>query len=128
MDIIKALPGNDRPLKPLVWMGSSKKDLLRMPESVMDVFGYAFFVAQSGGRHASTKVLKGFGDASVIEIFAADRGACRAVYTTRFAEAVVVLHVFQKKSKTGIATPKSDIMKVGARLKMASQLFRSSES
>ena len=125
---MRRLPGNDRPLKPLVWMGSSKKDLLRMPAPVMDVFGYAFFLAQSGGRHASTKVLKGFGDASVIEVLASDRGAYRAVYTTRFAEAVVVLHVFQKKSKTGIATPKSDMAKVEARLKMASEVFRTSES
>ena len=99
-----------------------------MPAPVMDVFGYAFFRAQSGGRHASTKVLKGFGDASVIEVLASDRGAYRAVYTTRFAEAVVVLHVFQKKSKTGIATPKSDMAKVEARLKMASEVFRTSES
>jgi len=128
MDIIKALPGNDRPLKPLVWMGSSKKDLLRMPAPVIDVFGYSFFLAQSGGRHANTKVLKGFGDASVIEVVAADRGAYRAVYTTRFEEAIVVLHVFQKKSKTGIATPKSDMAKVGTRLKMASEVFRSSAS
>jgi len=128
MDIMRRLPGNDRPLKPLVWMGSSKKDLLRMPAPVMDVFGYAFFLAQSGGRHASTKVLKGFGDASVMEVLASDRGAYRAVYTTRFAEAVVVLHVFQKKSKTGIATPKSDMAKVEARLKMASEVFRTSES
>jgi len=125
---MRRLPGNDRPLKPLVWMGSSKKDLLRMPAPVMDVFGYAFFLAQSGGRHASTKVLKGFGDASVMEVLASDRGAYRAVYTTRFAEAVVVLHVFQKKSKTGIATPKSDMAKVEARLKMASEVFRTSES
>jgi phage-related protein len=128
MDIIKALPGHDRPLKPLVWMGSSKKDLLRMAAPVIDVFGYAFFLAQSGGRHSDTKVLKGFGDASVIEVVASDRGAYRAVYTTRFEEAIVVLHVFQKKSKTGIATPKSDMAKVAARLKMASEVFRSSPS
>lgn len=125
---MRRLPGNDRPLKPLVWLGSSKRDLLRVPAPVMDVFGYAFFLAQSGGRHASTKVLKGFGDASVIEVLASDRGAYRAVYTTRFAEAVVVLHVFQKKSKAGTATPKSDMAKVEARLKMASEVFRTSES
>jgi phage-related protein len=128
MDIIQALPGNDRPLRPLVWMGSSKKDLLRMPAPVVDVFGYAFFLAQSGGRHSNTKVLKGFGDASVIEVVASDRGAYRAIYTTRFEEAIVVLHVFQKKSRTGIATPKSDMAKVGARLRMASEVFRSSAS
>jgi len=109
-------------------MGSSKKDLLRMPAPVVDVFGYALFLAQAGGRHIATKVLRGFGDASVIEVVASDRGAYRAVYTTRFAEAVVVLHVFQKKSKTGIAAPKSDMAKVGSRLKMASEVFRSSES
>jgi phage-related protein len=56
-------------------MGSSKKDLLRMPASVIDVFGYALFLAQTGRRHTGTKALRGFGDAGIIEIVASDRGA-----------------------------------------------------
>jgi phage-related protein len=46
-------------------------------------------------------------------------GTYRAVYTVKFAEAVFVLHCFQKKSKRGIATPKEDIDIIHARLKIA---------
>ena len=46
-------------------------------------------------------------------------GTYRAVYTVKFAEAVFVLHCFQKKSKRGIATPKEDMDIINARLKIA---------
>ena len=46
-------------------------------------------------------------------------GTYRAVYTVKFAEAVFVLHCFQKKSKRGIATPKEDTDIINARLKIA---------
>jgi len=45
----------------------------------------------------------------------------RAVYTVRFAVRVFVLHVFQKKSKSGIATPKPDLDLIKARLKAATK-------
>jgi hypothetical protein len=64
MDIIKPARAEVRPPKPLVWMGSSKKDLLKLPSSVIDVFGYALYLAQTGGRHPDTRILRGFGDAS----------------------------------------------------------------
>ena len=48
-----------------IWMGRSKKELASLPADVVDVFGYALCLAQIGKRHDSTKVLKGFGDASV---------------------------------------------------------------
>ena len=53
-------------LKPLHWVGSSKKDLLAMPCDVVDVFGFALHLAQSGKKHDQTKPLKGFGGASVL--------------------------------------------------------------
>jgi len=46
-------------------------------------------------------------------------GTYRAVYTVRFREAVFVLHVFQKKSKRGIATPQADMEVIRQRLKVA---------
>ena len=49
-------------------------------------------------------------------------GTYRAVYTVRFSEAVFVLHVFQKKSKRGIATPQADIEIIRQRLKVAAIL------
>ena len=113
--------------KPLVWMGSSKKDLVALPSSVIDVFGYALYVAQTGGRHEQTKILSGFGNASVLEVTAStSRSTYRAVYTVRFSDAVYVLHVFQKKSKSGIATPKPDMDLIEDRLKQATAWSRTS--
>ena len=116
------------PPKPLIWMGSSKKDLVVLPAAVVDVFGYALFLAQSGARHESTKVLRGFGDASVLEMIESTEGSTyRAVYTVRFATAVFVLHVFQKKSKSGAATPNPDMEVIERRLKRAGELVRQQE-
>lgn len=51
-------------------------------------------------------------------------GTYRAVYTVKFAEAVFVLHCFQKKSKRGFATPKKDMDIIRARLKVAEALVK----
>ena len=111
--------------KPLIWMGSAKKDLRELPGDVIDVFGYALYLAQCGKRHESTKVLRGFGDASVLEVIESKAGnAYRAVYTVRFADAVVVLHVFQKKSKSGAETPKPDMDLIETRLRDAAKIMR----
>lgn len=118
----------DRPPKPLFWVGSSKRDLMALPASVVDMVGYALFLAQVGKRHESTKVLRGFGDASVIEIVESHEGnAYRAVYTVRFSVAVFVLHVFQKKSKSGVETPKPDMARIAERLKLAARIAKEME-
>jgi phage-related protein len=111
--------------KPLTWLGSSKKDLMSLPMGVRKFFGHSLDFAQHGQRHGSAKVLKGFGGAGVLEIVEHDQGnTYRAVYTVKFREAVFVLHVFQKKSKGGIATPKPDLDIIRERLKVAEKLSR----
>ncbi len=115
----------DRPPKPLVWIGSSKRDLMALPAPVVHKFGYALFLAQIGKRHDSTKVLRGFGDASVLEVIEShDGNAYRAVYTVRFSVAVFVLHVFHKKSKSGMETPKPDMARISERLRYAARLAK----
>lgn len=109
-----------QPVKLLEWVASAKKDLLEMPNPVIDVVGYALHLAQQGLKHRQAKVLKGFGSASVLEVVEDDDGnTYRAVYTVRFKNAVYVLHCFQKKSHKGISTPKHDIDIIEARLKLA---------
>src|SRR5437879_11043404 len=96
--------------RPLLWRGTSKSDFMAFPRTVQREMGYALFLAQMGERHsAKAKTLSGFGGAAVIEVRESNDGnAYRAVYTVRYANAVYVLHAFQKKSKKGIATPKAD--------------------
>jgi phage-related protein len=109
--------------KPLEWIASSYKDLLALPTDVRRRFGYALSLAQLGDQDDAAKVLKGFGGAGVLEVIEDDVGGTyRAVYTVKYAEAVFVLHCFQKKSKSGIATPKTDMDIIRARLKVAEAL------
>lgn len=106
--------------KPLEWIASSYKDLMALPSDVRRRFGYALALAQKGDQDDAAKVLKGFGGAGLLEVIEDYVGGTyRAVYTIKFAEAVFVLHCFQKKSKSGIATPKTDMDIVRARLKVA---------
>jgi phage-related protein len=112
-------------LKPIAWLASTKKDLLALPDAVIDTFGYALHLAQSGHKHEQAKPLQGFGSAGVLEIVEDRRGSTyRAVYTVRFAHAVFVLHVFQKKSTRGIATPKPDLDLIRERLKVAERIAK----
>jgi len=91
----------DACLKPVIWVGSSLQDLRAFPDPVQDHMGYAIYVAQRGGRHRDAKPLRGFG-----------------------GDAVFVLHAFQKKSKSGRATPKRDIDLVKQRLRDAEEIAK----
>jgi len=111
------------PLKPIVWVGSSRNDLRALPDPVQDHMGYAIYVAQRGGKHRDAKVLRGFGGAGVVEVVKDFRGdTFRAVYTVRFAGAVYVVHVFQKKSKSGRETPRRDVELIEMRLREAEKI------
>jgi len=112
------------PLKPLFWMGSSRKDLRGFPAEVQDGMGYALRDAQFGGQRINAKVLKGFGGAGVLEVVEDfDRNTYRAVYTVQFEGAAYVLHAFVKKSKRGIATPKAEMELIRTRLKAAREHY-----
>ena len=109
--------------KPLYWVGSAKKDLLALPEAVIDDFGYALGAVQLGATPAQAKPWKGEGP-GVLELVENHQGdTFRAVYAVRFAKAVYVLHCFQKKSPSGIRTAQSDIDLIHARLKLAQQHY-----
>jgi phage-related protein len=108
-----------------VRVGTSLRDLRAFPRSVRVDIGHALFTAQQGKTDPAAKPLKGFGGASVLEIVASRRGsAWRAVYTVRFQDALYVLHVFQKKSTKGIATPAREMNLIKRRLAEAERDYR----
>ena len=112
-------------MKRIVWVRDSKADLKRFPEVVQKHIGVALMVAQTGDKHPDAKPMRGFGGASVIEVIEDHDGdTYRAVYTVRFAEALYVLHCFQKKSRRGIATDRRDIDLIKERLRRAEELHR----
>jgi phage-related protein len=111
--------------RPIIWLGSSRRELRAMPRQVRRNFGQALYAAQQGSTDPAAKPLKGFGGARVMQIVERYRtDAYRAVYTAQFAEAVYVLHVFQKKSKSDTATPKHEIDLIRKRLAEAERLHR----
>jgi phage-related protein len=112
-------------LKPVFWVGSSKRDLREFPDDVQDEIGFALFRAQEGEKSAKAKPMKGFGGASILEIVDDfDGDTYRAVYTVKLVGAIYMLHAFQKKSKKGIATPKQEIDLIKERLKRAEEHYR----
>jgi phage-related protein len=116
---------DDPPHKPVIWVGTSLKDLREFPALVQDHIGYALYVAQRGDKHQDAKVMSGFGGAGVVEVIKDHRGdTFRAVYTLKYTGTVYVLHAFQKKSKTGRATPRRDIELIKQRLREAKQIAR----
>ena len=100
-----------------------------MPLQVRKDIGQALYTAQQGETDPAAKPLKGFGGTRIMEIVERHRtDAFRAVYTAHFAEAIYVLHVFQKKSKHGIATPKPDMELIRRRFAEAQRLHRERQS
>ncbi len=110
-----------------IWIGNSLEAVKSFPQAVRSEVGFALYQVQTGGKHVNAKPLRGFG-AGVLEIVSDHRGdTFRAVYTVRLAGRVYVLHAFQKKSKTGIATPKAEMELVRRRLKRAMELNAAQE-
>ena len=116
-------------LKAVEWVGSALDDLRAFPEEVQQIVGFALYRAQQGKKHSDAKPLKGFRGSGVLEVVESfDGNAYRAVYTVKFEGIVYVLHSFQKKSKSGISTPKKDMDLVKTRLKRAEEHYKNSQS
>lgn len=110
-------------MKNTYFVGSSQSDLRKFPADVRMEVGFALHQAEHGEKSLHATPLVGFKGAGVLEIISnSDGNTYRAVYTVKLSEAVFVLHCFQKKSKTGIATPAKDMDLVRSRLKDAERI------
>ena len=109
-------------LKVVIWMGDSRKSILKFPLEVKKTIGHVLYFAQRGDRHPDIKMMRGLGS-GMYEILEDHRsGTYRAIYTVQYADRVYVLHAFQKKSKSGITTPLADIDLVKKRLKQIKEI------
>ncbi len=114
-------------MKKLAWLADSRSRVKSFPAGVQDDIGYALYAAQLGEMSAKAKPLHGLGG-GVMEIAANDEsGTYRAVYTVSIGDVIYVIHAFQKKSKAGIATPKSEIELVQQRLKQLRSEVKNAE-
>jgi phage-related protein len=115
-------------MKRLLFVGDSHRILSGFPDPVQRHVGFALYQAQMGNKHPDAKPLKRF-QGGILEVVSDHRGdTFRTVYTVRLENAVYVLHAFQKKSKQGIATPRSEIELVKQRLQRAIEIDREREA
>ncbi|MEI9887021.1 MAG: type II toxin-antitoxin system RelE/ParE family toxin [Rhizomicrobium sp.] len=109
-------------LRPVVWMGGSRGDLAAMPKPVRNSFGLRLQELQRGKRVHDSKALPQLGS-GILELREShDRNAYRLMYVLKLKKAIYVLHVFMKKSKSGIGLPKPDAAVIATRLKNAQTL------
>lgn len=107
-------------VKEVIWIGSTKKDIIEFPDEVKDEMGYGLHLAQNGSKHPNAKPFKLEGESGVFEIVSDfNTDTYRAVYAIKIDERLYILHAFKKKSKSGIKTPKSDVDLIKRRLKDA---------
>lgn len=112
------------PIRPVVWIGSSKKNLQSFPKGAQKLIGDELQLIQFGAMPTNTKPFKGVGS-GIFEIsirYATD--AYRAVLAVQLGEKIYILHSFQKKSKQGIATPKKDVDLIRQRYSEAKELAK----
>ena len=117
-----------KPIQPVIWVGDSKKQLKKMPDEVQDQLGGELYLAQVGLMPPHAKPFKGVGS-GVFEIkddFTSD--TYRLVYAVQIGKRLYVLHAFQKKSKTGIATSKKDVDLIAKRYRDACDLEKEYET
>ena len=112
----------DRLPRTLQWVGQSKDDISDLPKFVKTSFGYRLRKLQDGIIPDDAKALPQFGG-SVFELREQfDRNAFRLMYVAKLTNAIYVLHVFMKKSKSGIGLPKPDAELIKKRLRRAQEM------
>lgn len=112
--------------KPLVFVGSARKDLLEMPDDVRSSFGFKFDRAQIGRHPVGARPFGEGLPAAILKLTADESGETyRAAYVVAFAGVVYVLDVFQKKSTSGMKTPRPDKARVKQRYQWAQQHYKS---
>ena len=94
-------------LKPLLWLGSSKPDLMELPRPVQRTFGYALYLAQAGGKHEQAKPLHGFGSAGVLEIVEDWRGNANGPSTQCVSTKPFVCSTSSKRRRPAAAKRRS---------------------
>ncbi len=111
-------------IRPLIWLGNSKKNILSFPSEVKKLLGDELQLIQFGGMPKDAKPFKGVGS-GVIEIaIKYDKEAYRCIQAVQLGKYIYVLHAFVKKSKKGIKTPKQDIDLIKKRYQEALELAK----
>lgn len=113
-----------RNTRPITWIKAARKEFEDFPQGAQIEIARALTIVAEGGFPDIAKPLKGFGS-GVIELALRHKGdAFRVVYALHIDTDVWVIHAFQKKSKTGIKTPKAEIDLIHERLKRIKEMLK----
>lgn len=106
-----------RPTRSISWFAAARKEFEKFPQGAQDLCLDALTVAAEGGEATIAKPYRGLG-AGIIEIDLPYRGnAFRVLHVLQIAEAIWVIHAFEKKATQGINTPKHEVDLIRDRLK-----------
>lgn len=106
------------------WIKAARKDFGAFPTKAQDKAFDALTIVADGGMPDIAKPLTGLG-AGVLELVIKERGdAYRIVYALQLDDDIWVVHAFQKKSTSGIATPKHEIDLVRDRIKRLKEILK----
>lgn len=114
-------------LRPVVWLGDSKKNIRDFPEGAQKLLGDELQLIQFGGMPKDAKPFKGVGSGVLELALRYAKDAYRVVLAVQIGRRIYVLHAFQKKSKRGIETPKRDVDLIKKRYKEAQELAHERE-
>jgi phage-related protein len=113
-----------RATRPISWLKAALRDFEAFPAEVQLEVRRVLTVAAEGGKSDKAKPFKGV-DGGVFEIALRHLGdAFCAIYAVRIGADLWVIHAFQKKSKTGIKTPKAEIDLIRERLKRLKEMLQ----
>jgi phage-related protein len=115
---------NMRSTRPISWLKAARREFETFPATAQFVILRALVIAAEGSKADIAKPLKGM-DGGVFEIALKHRGdAYRTIYAVQIGEDLWVIDAFQKKSKSGIKTPRVDIDRIKNRLKRLREALR----
>jgi len=124
------MPGESpRFRRPIRFVADSQKVLGGMPEDVRESFGYSLMLVQYGDHPDGARPFGEGVNSDVMKLVEDDDGETyRAAYVIAFEGVVYVLDVFQKKSTSGIATPKDDLRRVKLRYQAAKRDYEKNKA
>jgi phage-related protein len=109
--------------RPVSWIRAALKEFETFPEGASSICLAALTIAAEGGKADIAKPMRGMGP-GVFEIALPFRGdAFRVVYAVQLADAIWVIHAFQKKSTQGMKTPKHEVDLIRDRLKRLKEML-----
>lgn len=113
-----------RKTRPISWVKAADKAFRKFPREVQERGLRALNLAAEGQKADIAKPMKGMGS-GVFEIaFSYRADAYRTIYAVQIADEIWVIHAFQKKSKTGIKTPKPEVDVIRERLRQLKEMLR----